>query len=120
MPRWFEELLDAVEDGEPFCLSCADCGATSPPPRRVCPDCGGTDLSKRGLSTTAIVRTYTPIHVTIPAFSSETPYTVVVAEFDEGVKLTGQIDGDEVDIGDEVRVGVGENEDERYLTFEGV
>lgn len=120
MPAWFDGLLDAVEAGEPFHMSCADCGASSLPPREVCPDCGSHELSKEDLSKTATVETYTPIHVTIPAFSGETPYTVVVAGFDEGVRLTGQLVGDEVEMGDEVRVGVGENDDGRYLTFEAV
>ncbi|MDZ7688084.1 MAG: OB-fold domain-containing protein [Halobacteriales archaeon] len=118
MPAWFDELLDAVEAGEPFYMSCADCGASSLPPREVCPDCGSRDLSKQDLSTTATVESYTSIHVTIPAFSGETPYTIVVAGFDEDVRLTGQLVGDEVGMGDEVRVG--ENDEERYLTFETV
>ncbi len=120
MPSWFNELLDAVEAGDAFYLSCADCGASSLPPRDVCPECGSLELSEQELSTTATVETYTPIHVTIPAFSGETPYTVVVAGFDEGVRLTGQFVGDEVEMGDEVRLGVGEHDEGRYLTFEAV
>lgn len=119
MPEWFDEVLDAVEGGEPFYLSCESCGASSLPPRRICPDCGSSELSRKDLSETATVETYTPIHVTIPAFSDDAPYTVAVARFDEGVRLTGQVsDGDEVEIGDDVRLGVGENDEGRYLTFE--
>lgn len=46
------------------------------------------------------------IGVTIPKFADDVPFTIVIAVFDEGVQLTGQLRGaDSVERGDRVAVG---------------
>ncbi|MFB6108382.1 MAG: Zn-ribbon domain-containing OB-fold protein [Haloplanus sp.] len=120
MPAWYTALVDAVEAGEQSYLECESCGTVALRPRTLCPACGASSLTERPLSATATVASFTEIHVTTPKFDGKTPYTVVVATFEEGVQLTGQLRGSEgVAIGDAVVLGTEELEDEStILTFE--
>lgn len=106
VPAWYTTLLDGVESDGPTARVCEACGETVLPPRSVCPDCGGTAFRETTLSPTAEVASFTEIHVTIPEFHGQAPYTIVVADFDEGVRLTGRLSGaDSVAVGDIVTVG---------------
>lgn len=107
MPEWYSSFADAVGNDGRLYLECESCGTPTVPPRTICPACGESSLVERPLSKTATVVSFTEIHVTIPKFHGTTPYTVVVAAFDEGLQLTGQLRGrsEEVAIGDAVVLG---------------
>lgn len=118
MQPWFVDFAEAIADGDPFYLECESCDQVALPPRAVCPECGSRTLLERPLSDTAEVTSFTEIHTTIPAYVGEEPYTVVVATFDEGVRLTGQLRGtEEVSLGETVALGVEEREDRWLVTF---
>jgi uncharacterized OB-fold protein len=67
---------------------CDDCGTWRHPPRVLCASCGSgawtwTPSSRRGE-----VYTWTVTHQAMhPAFADDTPYAIVVAEMEEGVRL---------------------------------
>lgn len=114
---WYAEFAEAIARGEPAYRRCEECDAVGLPPRRTCPSCGEASMVEAALSDTAQVVSFTDIASTIPKFSGETPYTVVIAEFDEGVRLTGQLRGVDPDTegvtrGDEVELGVERRGDE--------
>lgn len=119
MQPWFVDFAEGIADGNPIHLACEDCEQVALPPRSVCPECGARTLGERSLSETATVSAATTIFSTIPAFADETPYTVVVTTFDEGVRLTGQLrDADEVEPGERVTVDAERRgEDEWLVTF---
>jgi len=120
MPAWHAALTAAAAAGDPYYLQCTACGTATLPPRGHCPNCGATTLRIRPLSATGTVASFTEIHISTPRFADATPYTVVVADFDEGIRLTGQLRGtDAVEVGDRVAIGADEADDgERFLTFE--
>ncbi|WIV68729.1 Zn-ribbon domain-containing OB-fold protein [Natrialbaceae archaeon AArc-T1-2] len=116
----FDEWLDALEDDEPYYLECPE-GHGSLPPRRVCPDCGATDLEQRPLPAGGEIETFTITHVPTPAFEEDAPYATAVADFGP-VRVTGQVAGvdlEEIENGLTVEpaVGVSETTDERVLTL---
>ncbi|WP_458206221.1 Zn-ribbon domain-containing OB-fold protein [Haladaptatus sp. NG-SE-30] len=113
----YDEWLDAVAEDEGYYLECEN-GHGSLPPRRICPECGATDLEETPLPETGQIETYTVVHVAAPSFVDDTPYTTAVADFGP-VRLTGVADG-EVEVGTEVTASVGESETtgERLLLFE--
>jgi len=124
MPAWFDDLTDAIDADEGEYRVCTACGAAVLPPRRCCPECGGDAFDTHPLPDRGTLRSFTEIHVTIPAFHGETPYTVALVEFDGRLTLTGQLRGasaDQVSIGDDVAVGT-ERRDEgvRLVTFRPV
>ena len=116
MQPWFVDFAEGIDDGEPIYLACEECDQVALPPRAVCPECGTRTLEDRQLSETATVTSSTRIFSSIPAFADETPYTVVIATFDEGVRLTGQLRGaDEVELGETVVVGAEQRGDDEWL-----
>ena len=105
------EWLDALADGEGYALVCPD-GHGSLPPRRVCPECGSTSLSREPLSDSGVVETFSVVHVPSPGFADDAPYASAVADFGPA-RLTGVVRGvaaesDAVEIGQRVAVTVEE------------
>lgn len=114
----FDEWLDAAEDGDAYYLECAT-GHGSLPPRRVCPDCGSTDLAEVDLPETGEIQTFTVTHVPTPAFEEDAPYATAVVDFDS-VRLTGQVvglDPEDVETGlsVELEITVSETTGERVI-----
>ncbi|SEH12435.1 hypothetical protein SAMN04487967_0807 [Natronorubrum sediminis] len=116
----FDEWLDAAEKEEAYYLSCPE-GHGSLPPRRVCPDCGATDLEEVDLPDTGEVQTFTVTHVPTPAFEEDAPYATAVASFGS-VRITGQIVGIDLEAIEnglevEIEITVSETTGERVLSF---
>jgi uncharacterized OB-fold protein len=98
----YDEWLDALRDGDGHALVCPE-GHGSLPPRRVCPACGATTLSREPLPETGTLKTFSVVHVPAPSFAGDAPYVTAIASFGP-VRLTGVLRG--VDPG---TVGGGEN-----------
>ena len=103
----FDEWLDAAEEDRAYYLECPN-DHGSLPPRRVCPDCGATDLEEVDLPDSGEIQTFTVTHVPTPAFEEDAPYATAVADFG-AVRITGQVvdvDTADVETGLEVEVAV--------------
>lgn len=100
----YDEWLDALDDADGYALVCPD-GHGSLPPRRVCPTCGATTLSREPLPETGILKTFSVVHVPAPSFAGDAPYVTAIASFGP-VRLTGVLRGVEPS-------GVGGGEDGR-------
>lgn len=116
----FDEWLDALDDGEGYYLACPE-GHGWLPPRRVCPECGATDLAEEPLPAVGEVATYTVTEVASPSFAEDTPYVTAIVDFGP-VELTGQlrgVDHDEVAVGMTVGATAGERvtTDDRLVEF---
>jgi uncharacterized OB-fold protein len=111
-PEWYTEFIDAIEAGTAEYLRCESCGAAELPPRDTCPECGSATLVARELPGTGEVATFTEIGTTIEKFEDETPYTVVMVELADSLRLGGQLrDAADVAIGDRLAVGVERREE---------
>jgi uncharacterized OB-fold protein len=122
--REYADWLDALAAGDGFALVCPN-GHGSLPPRRVCPDCGSTDLSREPLDETGTVETYSVVHVPSPRFADDAPYATAVADFGP-TRLTGVVRGEgaaderpAVEMGDAVTAEAGERltDGERLVVF---
>ncbi|PSP32908.1 nucleic acid-binding protein [Halobacteriales archaeon QH_10_67_22] len=116
----YDDLLDAIEDGEGRYLECPN-GHGWLPPRRVCPDCGARELTETPFPDSGEVSTYTTISVATPQFSDDAPYVTAIVDFG-AVQVTGLlrgVDHDEVEVGMPVGLTVGERETtgDRALVF---
>ena len=119
----FDEWLDAAEEGEAYYLECPE-GHGSLPPRRVCPDCGSTDIEEVPLPDSGEIETFTITHIPTPAFEEDAPYATAIANFGP-VRITGQVVGVDVDAVEngleiELEVTVSETTGERVLGFSPV
>jgi uncharacterized OB-fold protein len=117
----YDDLLDAVEDGEGYYLEC-DEGHGWLPPRRVCPDCGSRELTETPLPDSGEIETFTVIEIGAPDFAEDTPYVTALADFGP-VRITGMlndVDSETVETGDVVGLTVGERvtTGDRMLSFE--
>jgi uncharacterized OB-fold protein len=107
----YDDLLDAIDEGEGYYLECAN-GHGWLPPRRVCPDCGSRDLAETPLPDSGEIVTYTAVAVPTPQFSEDAPYVTAIVDFG-AVQVTGLlrgVDPDDVEVGMSVGVEVGERE----------
>jgi len=118
----YDEWLDAIADGEGYALVCPD-GHGSLPPRRVCPACGSTELSREPLDATGTVETRSVVHVPSPRFAEDAPYVTAIADFGP-VRVTGVVRGidpepDAIDAVDAIEASVGtrETDGERIVVF---
>ncbi|SEO11802.1 hypothetical protein SAMN05216388_1008103 [Halorientalis persicus] len=117
----FDDLLDAIADGDGYYVECAN-GHGSLPPRLACPQCGSQDLSEELLPDSGEIRTYTVVTVPTPQFEEDAPYVTAVVDFGP-VSITGQVQGvdpEDVETGQVVGIDVGETvtRDERLIVFE--
>lgn len=117
----YDEWLDALGDGDGYYLECPD-GHGWLPPRRVCPDCGSTDLEAASLPASGEVTTYTITQIASPSFEDDTPYVTAIADFGS-VRVTGQLRGvdfGDVEVGQVVGATTGRRQttDDRLVVFE--
>jgi uncharacterized OB-fold protein len=103
----YDDWLDALADGDGYYLECPE-GHGSLPPRRVCPECGATDLAEEPLPATGEIEAATVVHVAAPRFADDVPYATAVADFGP-VRLTGVVrDHERAEAGATVEAAVGE------------
>ncbi|WP_299233647.1 Zn-ribbon domain-containing OB-fold protein [Natronomonas sp.] len=116
----YDDFLDSLADGEPFYLEGPE-GDGWLPPRRIDPETGLREFTREPLPETGEVLTMTVTNVAGPSFAADAPYLVAVAQFGP-VRITGQLRGmdhEDVEIGQEVTLGVGTSEaGERLVVFE--
>lgn len=98
-----DEWLDALAAGEGYAMACPN-GHASLPPRRVCPECGTSELSEEPLPSTGTLRTFTVVHVGSPVFAADVPYVTAIAEFGP-LRLTGLL-RDVEPIDEEIPIGL--------------
>ena len=79
--------------------ACTSCGRVSYPPRRVCPECRGTEFDGLRLSPAGRVVTSTVIHVAPDDLQMQAPYAMAIVETPEGARLMTQVvDCDPADV----------------------
>jgi uncharacterized OB-fold protein len=83
---------------------CASCGARIFYPRTVCPACTSTDLRVERSAGRGVIYSFTTMYrAGHPGFADDVPYTVVLVDLDEGVRVIGDLVGSEPE---EVRIGL--------------
>ena len=73
-------------------MNCTNCGTKAFPIRSICSHCNEQDgLEIITLGTRATLYTFSEVHVAPKDFM--TPYVIGFVDFDEGVRVVGQIEG---------------------------
>ncbi|WP_419923097.1 Zn-ribbon domain-containing OB-fold protein [Candidatus Poriferisodalis sp.] len=100
----YGEFLAFCTRGELRFQRCSQCGTWRHLPREACRACGSTQWSWECSSGRGTVYTWTVTHRALhPGFADDVPYAAVIAELDEGVRITAQADG--IDLAD-LRLGL--------------
>ena len=100
-----QPFWEATKNHELRYQVCDDCNKIVFYPRRHCPHCMGLNLSWKTSQGEGAVYTYTVIRqIGHPAFRERAPYIVAWIDLDEGFRMLSTIVGDEITIGQRVRV----------------
>jgi uncharacterized OB-fold protein len=71
---------------------CAACGQFFFYPRTICPRCHASDVEWRPASGHGVIYSYTVVRRAFsPAFADDVPYTVAVADLDEGCRIIARV-----------------------------
>lgn len=102
------DFAQHLKDGRLMGSRCKKCGDTSFPPRADCGACMSGDFEFFEMSGKATLHTFTEIVAAPTGFEDVTPYTVGVADLDEGGRLLAWIGetvpSEEIEIGMELQV----------------
>lgn len=100
-----QPFWEATKNHELRYQVCDDCNKIVFYPRRHCPHCMGLNLSWKTSQGEGSVYTYTVIRqIAHPAFRERAPYIIAWIDLDEGFRMLSTIVGDEITIGQRVRV----------------
>ncbi|WP_276261314.1 Zn-ribbon domain-containing OB-fold protein [Haloglomus litoreum] len=114
----YHDWAAAVREGRLLGQACEECGHVSGVPSGACQECGARDLTTVELPTEGTVYSETTINVPPEQFE-ERGYQVAVVDLGDARGMV-RIEGDHVDIGDEVALsGVIDTDDDHPApTFE--
>lgn len=104
---------------ELYSYRCTSCGELHHPAHYVCRKCGATDFEQEPLSGEATVLTWTKVY-NLPEGYMKPYLCFCIAEFENGLRVSGQIDTDAPAVGMRVKSQVGivkEAVDRDYVGF---
>jgi len=98
-----QEFWDYVEAGEFRTTRCKSCGTLAFPPVADCVNCMDSDIEWVELDGRGEVAAFTHVIVRPTSFQERSPYTIVIADLVDGLKVLAWIEGSEMT---EVEVGM--------------
>ena len=98
-----KNYADSLAEGKIRGSKCVKCGTLNLPPRPVCPECGGSEMTWEVVSGDGVLRAFTVVHVPLSTMVGRSPYAVAVVKLDDGPSVSGLVL--EVDEGDTLSVG---------------
>ncbi|MEM2970614.1 MAG: Zn-ribbon domain-containing OB-fold protein [Candidatus Bathyarchaeia archaeon] len=97
------DFVKYLEEGKIMATRCTKCGKLYFPPRADCPEDLSTDMTWEELSGKCKLLTYTTAYFAPSGFEDIVPYTIALAECEEGVRvyalLSKDLKEDEIHIG---------------------
>jgi len=88
------DFVKYLEEGKIMATRCSRCGKLYFPPRADCPEDLSTDMTWQQLSGKCKLLTYTTAHFAPTGFQDDLPYTIALAECEEGVKVYARLSKD--------------------------
>jgi uncharacterized OB-fold protein len=82
-----EGFVKYLEEGKIMATRCSRCGKLYFPPRADCPEDFSSDMTWQELSGRCRLLTYTTTHFAPTGFEDDVPYTIALAQCEEGVKV---------------------------------
>lgn len=102
------DFVKYLEEGKIMATRCSECGKLYFPPRADCPDDLSMDMKWEKLSGRCKLLTYTTAHFAPTGFEDDLPYTIALAQCEEGVKvyalLSKDINENEIRTGMDLRL----------------
>jgi uncharacterized OB-fold protein len=89
----FKDYNEALKQGKLLGLKCKACGAITVPPKIVCRQCAGSDMTVIELKPAGKILTFTTVYVPAEGREAEAPYIIVMVQMDDGPWIMGNLDG---------------------------
>lgn len=83
---------------------CQECGHQAIPPKYGCPKCSSDHVVEKKHPGAGCIYSYTTIRVASGKYASQLPYIVALVELDVGLRVTARLEGDQVFIGQRVKL----------------
>lgn len=116
---FFQEFLEALDEGNLMMSKCTKCGNEYLPPREYCQK----DMSKCELKpfteTEAKLRSYVIVDFPPDSLSDRAPYVVAIGEFPSGKRLTAHITNlmSMPEVGMALKLGFDKMEEKKLVTY---
>jgi uncharacterized OB-fold protein len=102
------DFIKHLEAGKVAITRCKTCGMVYSPPKMDCSNCNSSDMEWLGVKGKGRLISYSTLYFAPTGFEDDLPYTLGLAEFEQGVKIFGrlskEIPQDELKIGMELKV----------------
>jgi uncharacterized protein len=86
-----EEFVEFLKDNQLRGTECKECGAKFFPPRSDCSQCLSADMAWFPITGEGTLVTFTKAMFAPAGFEKDVPYTLGVAEFNDGIKVFGRL-----------------------------
>ncbi|MGC8658426.1 MAG: Zn-ribbon domain-containing OB-fold protein [Desulfomonilaceae bacterium] len=87
-----DKFVDLLKEGKVCGTVCKSCGAKFFPPRGDCNLCLGEEMEWFGITGVGDLITFTTAMYAPAGFEKDVPYTLGVAQFEDGAKVFGRLD----------------------------
>ena len=102
------DFIKHLEAGEVAITRCNNCGTVYSPPKMDCSNCHSSDMEWLEVKGKGRLISYSTLHFAPSGFEDDLPYTVALAEFEEGARIFGrlskEIPQDEIEIDMELKL----------------
>ncbi len=85
------QFVDHLSAGEFKTTRCKSCGQIYTPPRQDCFNCMSSDMEWIDVKGPGKLLCFTTVYYGPSGFENDTPYTLGIAEFENGTKLLGRL-----------------------------
>ena len=119
---FIQEFKENLKKKELIGIKCSRCGNISVYPTFNCRKCGNASFKKVKFSGKGTLITYTILHAVPSKFKENTPLVIGLVEFDEGGRISAQLDAsqDELTIGKKLEAIFQERDGRILLKFKPV
>jgi uncharacterized OB-fold protein len=98
------DFVKYLENGKIMATRCKKCGTLYFPPRADCPNDLSQDMAWEEISGKCKLLTYTTLYFAPTGFEDDVPYTLAVAQLEEGAKVYTRLSKDIKE--DEIKIGM--------------
>lgn len=98
-----KKFWDHLKKGELYTTKCRICGRLHFPPVADCPSCRSSDMVWVTIEGKGELETFTHVIARPTSFQQRAPYTIAIANLDEGIKILAWLTNTEIT---EVEVGM--------------
>ncbi len=88
------DFVTYLEQGKVMATRCKGCGAKYFPPQMDCPRCLSTDAEWFEIKGSGKLITYTAVQYGPSGFENDTPYTLAIVDFADGLRTFGRLSRD--------------------------